>query len=243
MSFPEPSRFTVAEAAYVAGLPHKVVHREIDAGIVRPKGKAASRAVGLEDVLYFAIVRELRDELAPSGRKLLHRSVATAATKRATAVIFHGFKRPLADVRRELKVRLADVRKMRQNLESRPAIRGGEHVVKGTRIPARVVADLVRQGATPNELARDYDLTPIQIEACVLFDQLSPKRGRPAIAGRLVAEHVLPDSGAHAWRAPGGHGRRASVPMRSKSPPSTASSRPVRHPLETSRTSGAGSSR
>ena len=79
---------------------------------------------------------------------------------------------------------------MRQNLESRPAIRGGEHVARGTRIPARVVADLVRQGAKP---ARDYDLTPIQIEACVLFDQLSPKRGRPAIAGRLVAEHVFPD--------------------------------------------------
>ena len=188
-----PTHFTVAEAAYVAGLPDKIVHREIDAGIIRIRGRAADRMVRLDDVLYCAIVRDMRDELAPQGRKLLYRSVVRASGGKAPAVDFHGFKRPLAAVRREIGARLAGIRKVRLNVESKATIRGGEPIVRGTRIPARMVADLVAQGATADELERDYDLKPDQVEACVLFDRLSPKRGRPTLAGRVVAEDVLPD--------------------------------------------------
>jgi uncharacterized protein (DUF433 family) len=193
MTDPMPTHFTVAEAAYVAGLPDKIVHREIDAGIIRVRGKAADRLVGLDDVLYCAIVRDMREEIAPQGRKLLYRSVVHALGGKARAVDFHGFKRPLATVRREIGMRLADVRKVRRNVESRTEIRAGEPIVRGTRIPARMIAGLVARGAGMSELERDYDLKPEQVEACVLFDRLSPKRGRPTLVGRVVAEDVLPD--------------------------------------------------
>ncbi len=72
-------------------------------------------------------------------------------------------------------------------IESRPDVLAGEPVLKGTRIPARHVADLVRAGATRAEIAEDFDLDNAQIEAAVAFDQTSPKRGRPARRARPPA--------------------------------------------------------
>ncbi len=57
---------------------------------------------------------------------------------------------------------------------------GGEPVIAGARIAARHVADLVKRGATRAELRDDLDLTEAQIEAAIIFDQTTPKRGRPA---------------------------------------------------------------
>ena len=64
-------------------------------------------------------------------------------------------------------------------IESRKDILGGEPLIKGTRIAARHVADLVKQGAEHAELRDDLDLTDAQIDAAVVFDLTSPKRGRP----------------------------------------------------------------
>jgi uncharacterized protein (DUF433 family) len=40
-------------------------------------------------------------------------------------------------------------------IESKPSVRAGEPVLRGTRIPARMVAGLVDQGATADEIRRD----------------------------------------------------------------------------------------
>jgi uncharacterized protein (DUF433 family) len=85
-------------------------------------------------------------------------------------------------------------------IESRPAVLAGEPVVKGTRIPARLIADLVRQGVPRNELRSEYDLTREQIEAAIMFDRVTPKRPRRLVRRLNVKTYF-------AERA-----RRASVP-------------------------------
>ncbi|QQS15070.1 MAG: DUF433 domain-containing protein [Rhodospirillales bacterium] len=50
-----------------------------------------------------------------------------------------------------------------------PAVQGGAPVVRGTRIPVRMVVELWRQRATPVELFRDYGLTVPQIRACLRY--------------------------------------------------------------------------
>ena len=77
----------------------------------------------------------------------------------------------------------------RDHIESRPNVLGGEPVIKGTRIAARHVADVMKRGATREELRDDLELTDAQIDAAVVFDRTCPKRGRPA-AFRHRTVHV-----------------------------------------------------
>src|SRR5262249_5719516 len=66
-------------------------------------------------------------------------------------------------------------------IESRRGVQAGEPLVKGTRIPARLIADLVRQGVPRNNLRSEYELTREQIEAAVMFDRVTPRRRRPPV--------------------------------------------------------------
>jgi uncharacterized protein (DUF433 family) len=72
-------------------------------------------------------------------------------------------------------------RAKRKVIERRPGVLAGEPVVKGTRIPARLIAELVRQGVSRAKLRSEYDLTREQIDAAVLFDRVTPRRGRPPV--------------------------------------------------------------
>ncbi len=137
---------TVPEAAYVAGVSERAVNHEIDARILRPRGRKHRRAVHGPDLLYL-------------GAENL------AALERAK----------------------------RDVIESRPGVLAGEPVLKGTRIPARLVADLVRQGTSRAKLRSEYDLTREQIDAAVLFDRVTPRRGRPPVRRLHVKKHVPAD--------------------------------------------------
>ena len=61
-----------------------------------------------------------------------------------------------------------------------PAVRAGEPVVRGTRVPVHMLADLDAQGATREELLEDYpSLTPDDLDAALLYARVYPRRGRP----------------------------------------------------------------
>ena len=185
--------FTVPEVAFVAGVPDKIVQREIDAGIVDALPGEEARAVGFPDVLYLAVVRDLRTGLAPKMRADLRRRIADALRRQARTVRLGVFTTRLDRVEGRLRARLRALEKVDAHIVSRAGVRAGEPVIKGTRIPARLIAGLVRQGATTAELARDYEIGPEQVEAAVLFDRLHAKRGRPAVAPIDVVRHVPPD--------------------------------------------------
>ncbi|MGH6951385.1 MAG: DUF433 domain-containing protein [Vitreimonas sp.] len=78
-------------------------------------------------------------------------------------------------------------------IEIRREILGGEPVLKGTRIPVRVVADLVKKGASAKDLEDEFDVTPAQTRAAVLFDQITPRQGRPPMRRRNTIVHAPPD--------------------------------------------------
>ena len=84
-------------------------------------------------------------------------------------------------------------RMKRDYIESRPGVLAGEPVIKGTRIAARLIADLVKQGMSHDEIQHEYDLAPEQIEAALIFDRVTPKRGRPRVRRIHVKTHVSAD--------------------------------------------------
>jgi hypothetical protein len=57
---------------------------------------------------------------------------------------------------------------------------GGTPVYRGTRIPVELVADMLSQGASPEELLEGYPaLDRERIELAPLYVHAFPRRGRP----------------------------------------------------------------
>lgn len=179
---------TVPEAAFVTGHSVRVVNNEIDAGIVVPNGPAA-REIGAADLIYLAAIRDLRTELAPAFRQRLRNTIAAAyAANRTTARVGH-LSVGLNSVAAELADGLSRLNRLRaEGIEHRADILRGEPILRGTRIPARHIAEMIRQGASAEEIAHEFDLTRDQIEAAILFDRVSPEARRaPRIARRRVS--------------------------------------------------------
>ena len=75
---------------------------------------------------------------------------------------------------------LADYRKAMAEIVEDPAIQGGAATFKGTRILVHTIADLLKSGASPEELKEDYPhLTDSMIGAAAIYVRAHPRRGRP----------------------------------------------------------------
>lgn len=183
------ARLTVPEAAFVSGLTIKDINREIDAKIISVGGRSERKVRGT-DLFYLIAVKGVRTQLDPALRKHMRRAIVDAAGARRHEAKVHNFVFLIEGIRKDLLGAYEALeRGKRDHIESRKDILGGEPVIRGTRIAARHVADLVKRGATRAEIRDDFDLTDAQIDAAVVFDQTSPKRGRPA-ARRRRTIHV-----------------------------------------------------
>jgi uncharacterized protein (DUF433 family) len=81
--------------------------------------------------------------------------------------------------------------KARELIVSDPAILGGLPVVKGTRLPARMIHARLTGGEDIHAILKDYPyLDPETIEAAAIYVAANPERGRPGRGrqgGRLAA--------------------------------------------------------
>jgi uncharacterized protein (DUF433 family) len=185
---------TVPEAAYVAGVSERAVNHEIDARILRPRGRKDRRAVHGPDLLYLGAVRDIRHQMAPGLRRRMRAAIASAVSESRPVAKVAAFEVKISPLEQAARKNLAALERAKRDvIESRPGVLAGEPVLKGTRIPARLVADLVRQGISRAKLRSEYDLTREQIDAAVLFDRVTPRRGRPPVRRLHVKKHVPAD--------------------------------------------------
>ena len=197
-----PVSVTTAEAAWLTDLPAKTINATIDRGELPRVGRTRStarnpRRLGPADVIYLFLRKDLSDILsATAKRELYEQLVGLSAKEFLVRRLGQDPSEPqddlaitLADgiVRVELKRALARLSKRWQALRraeevivSDPEIRRGEPVIKGTRVPAYVVADLVGQGADLREILEDYpSLNANKVRAALAFAHTHPRRGRP----------------------------------------------------------------
>lgn len=194
------ARLTLPEASFVTGLSLKAIDREIDAHIVSPPRaepdleKRRLRWIAGPDAVYLLLVRDVHGELSPSLRRKVREAVWDAIADDRAYARLAWLMLPVREAGQEVLGRIETLERAKHEyVESRPEVLGGEPVVKGTRVPARMVAELVRRGASKDELREDFDLTPEQVDAAVLFDRVTPKRGRPRTRREGVTEHVSAD--------------------------------------------------
>jgi uncharacterized protein (DUF433 family) len=118
--------------------------------------------------------------MTPKLRRQVHAAITSAAAGNQTTAQIDSFIVCLTSLEEELLAALEKLENAKRELiEVRADVLAGEPVVRGTRLSARFVAKLVHEGVGVDELREEYDLTDEQVQAAVLFDRVTPKRGRP----------------------------------------------------------------
>ena len=178
-------RYTPAQASAVARLPLKTVHKLIDSRLIRPqrasRGKASQRLLSRGQLVYLRLEAEGVRLLPMAVRREVARTVESQPDVDAMRVT--GGKAHVIEVRsarRAVDKELAQLRKVQRMVVSDPEIMRGTPVFRGTRIPVDLVADMLAQGASEEEILEGYPaLGSDQVNAAPFYLKAFPRRGRP----------------------------------------------------------------
>jgi uncharacterized protein (DUF433 family) len=156
------------------------VHNAIDKEIVSAvPGEGGGRLLDARALLSLTLERRLSERVAPELRRKIFDDLA--GTRRDVVSLEGGLLEiDLREPRRELAASLRNLRRARRLVVSDPEILGGDPVFRGTRVPVRLIAELVAQGAKPAELIEGYPrLTAEMIRLAPIYGAAYPLRGRP----------------------------------------------------------------
>lgn len=178
--------YTPAEAAAVSGIGIKAVHNAIDKHIVdtvtlpgTSKGSPGRRALTKDDLLRLKLWYGIGSTLAAERRQRLFEEIKAAPaakTVKADDLLIVD----VGEARRQLKARLEELEEAEALVERAKGVMGGEPVYRGTRIPVRMIAAMIAQGADEAELLEGYPrLTARMIELAKIWAAAHPARGRP----------------------------------------------------------------
>ena len=178
--------YTPAQASALANLPLPAVHKLIERRLIRPRrlrtGRSIQRMLSREQVLYLRLEAEGVRLLPIAARRAIARKIesspevdAVVLTEGSAVVI------QVKSVRCELDQDLKKLERAENMIASDPEIMRGTPVYRGTRIPVDLIADILNQGATPEEILEGYPaLDREKVELARLYVQAFPRRGRPA---------------------------------------------------------------
>lgn len=174
------------EAAFVTELPRKTVEQAIDRGEVEPvpaeRSGEASRVLDEPAVVYLRIRSEVGDLLTAKARREVYRALRAEKPVRSR-LEFGPIVVSTTEAVRKVRARMQRLRRARVAVHVDPEIRGGEPVVRGTRIPVHMLVDLEKAGETRDRILEDYPgLDAGLLEDALLYASLHPRRGRPRAA-------------------------------------------------------------
>jgi uncharacterized protein (DUF433 family) len=178
--------YTPAQASAITGLPLAAVHKAIDSRLIRPRsarsGTTVRRLLTKEQLIYLQLEAEglrllpvgTRREIADSIQKSPKTDVLAVGNGTALFVEFNA-------ARRKVEIQLKQLAHIEEMVVSDPDIMRGTPVFKGTRIPVDLVADMLSQGATAEEILEGYPtLSKENIAIAPLYIRAFPRRGRPS---------------------------------------------------------------
>lgn len=173
--------YSANEAACITGVPLKQVHRFIDAGMIEAdarRGDKRVRAVPAEGLVCLKLAHETSGVLTLEGRRRLVRSLVDHPGAESASA--HCISVDLAPMRGAVQNGLALLAKARDAVSCDSSVLSGTPCIKGTRIPAHDVADMLANGDSVEALRNDFpQLTTSKIELAALYARAYPKRGRP----------------------------------------------------------------
>jgi uncharacterized protein (DUF433 family) len=178
------AEYTPAQAAAATGLTLAAVHKAIDTRLVKPripKGATGRRLLSREQVLYLQLEADGVRLLPLRTRRQLAKAIERSPQVDAVEV---GNGRALVvkmkTARRKVAAALTRLARAQRIATSDPEVMRGLPVYRGTRIPVRLVADMLAQGATVDEILKGYpSLNRAKVELAPVYVRAFPRRGRP----------------------------------------------------------------
>ena len=181
----ERIEFTPAQASAVANLPLRTVHKLIERRLIRPRlrriGRSLQRMLTREQLLFLGLeakgVRLLPIATRRSIAKKIEKSpeIDVMCLAEGSALVVE-----VKSTRQELEQDLKKLQRAEAMIVSDPDIMRGSPVYRGTRIPVKLVAHMLSQGATPEEIVEGYpSLDKEKVALAPLYVQAFPRRGRP----------------------------------------------------------------
>jgi len=178
--------YTPAQAAAITGLPLAAVHKAIDSRLIRPRsarsGGSVRRLLTKDQLIYLQLEAEGLRLLPVGTRREIAESIQRSPkteklpVANGTALVIE-----IGTARRAVESQLKQLERMEQMVASDPEIMRGTPVYKVTRIPVDLVADMLAQGATPDEILEGYPtLNKEKIAIAPFYMRAFPRRGRPS---------------------------------------------------------------
>ena len=178
--------YTPAQAAAITGLPLAAVHKAIDTGLIRLRstrsGATVRRLLTKEQLIYLQLEAEGLRLLPVATRREIAESIQRSP-KTETLPVANGAALliEIGTARRAVENQLKHLARIEEMVVSDPEIMRGTPVFKGTRIPVDLVADMIAQGATAEEILEGYPtLSKEKIAVAPLYMRAFPRRGRPS---------------------------------------------------------------
>ena len=180
------TEYTPAQASAVANLPLPAVHKLIERRLIRPRrlrtGRSIQRMLSRGQVLYLCLEAEGVRLLPLAARRAIAKKIESfpeidsVILTESSALIIQ-----VKSVRRELDQDLERLERAENMITSDPETMRGTPVYRGTRIPVELIAHMLSQGTSPEEILEGYPaLDRERVELAPLYVQAFPRRGRPA---------------------------------------------------------------
>ena len=193
--------YTPTEASLLTGLPLTAVRRALEDDAVPSRklrsGRVVQRVISGEGLLCLKLEQLGVGQLPLAYRKRIYRAVLAQPDipqlKESEVVVIE-----VRRARTDLKSAMSSFKKAHAMVVEDPEIMGGSPVIRGTRIPVHLVAEMRRQGASIEEILDGYpSLKPEHITLAELYVQAHPRRGpktqtRLPRGARVIARKVYP---------------------------------------------------
>jgi uncharacterized protein (DUF433 family) len=178
--------YTPSQASSFADLPLKAVHKLIDGHLIRPRrkrvGREIQRFLSPDQLVYLRLEAEGVRLLPLATRREVAQAVANSPEidmvrlSEGSAVTIQ-----VKPVRQEIKEQLLRLKKAQDMTACDPEILRGTPVFRGTRIPVELVAEMLADGASVEEILKGYPaLDRNKVELATLYVRAFPRRGRPS---------------------------------------------------------------
>jgi uncharacterized protein (DUF433 family) len=180
--------YTPNEASLLTGLPLTAVRRALEDDAVPSRsvrsGRIVQRVISSEGLLCLKLEQLGVGQLPLAYRRRIYRAVLAQPNipqlKESEAVVIE-----LRRARTDLKSAMTSYKKAQAMVVENPEIMGGTPVIRGTRIPVQLVAEMRNQGTSVEEILEGYpSLTRERIALAELYVQAHPRRG-PKVQTRL----------------------------------------------------------
>jgi len=182
-------------------LPLAAVHKAIDSRLIRPRaarsGATVRRLLSKEQLIYLQLEAEgLRLLPVRTRRDIAQVVQRSPKTEKLPVTNGPALLIEIGIARRAVEIQLKQLARMEEMVVSDPEIMRGTLVFRGARIPVDLVADMLGQGATGEEILEGYPtLNREKIVIAPLYMRAFPRRGRPS--RRPWKEKGLADGNSH----------------------------------------------